>query len=313
MRVVMADALHAPLVHQVIQAAFGDRPLLDPPSDQLAETQESVAAALAEHGGLLVFDDDDQPVGALLFDACDELLGLRRVGVIPTARRMGVAHLLAKRAAEIAAERDCLGLRLQARAELPATVRFWTNHGYHQVGRTGPCLEMLRLLPIHVELPDRAATINLGERIAQLLRHGDVVILAGDLGAGKTTLTQGIGAGLGVRGPITSPTYVISRVHPSLRQGPALVHVDAYRLHDGADLDSLDLDTAQAEVVTVVEWGQGVAENLAEDYLLIQLDDLTPTTAAVLGDDELAASPRRATITAVGQRWLDDDIASVVQ
>ncbi len=79
-------------------------------------------------------------------------------------------------------------------------------------------------------LPDVEATQGFGRRLGRVLRAGDLLVLTGDLGAGKTTLTQGIAEGLGVRGPITSPTFVIARVHPSLVGGPALVHVDAYRL-----------------------------------------------------------------------------------
>src|SRR4029453_11950915 len=100
-----------------------------------------------------------------------------------------------------------------------------------------------------------------------VLRAGDVLILSGDLGAGKTTLTQGIGRGLQVRGDITSPTFVIARVHPSLVDGPPLVHVDAYRLGGIDELDDLDLDTSLADAVTVVEWGHGVAEGLADERL----------------------------------------------
>ena len=97
------------------------------------------------------------------------------------------------------------------------------------------------------------------------------MVLTGDLGAGKTTLTQGIAEGLGVRGPITSPTFVIARVHPSLVGGPALVHVDAYRLGGLAELDDLDLDTSLEDSVTIVEWGHGLAEGLSEDRLEITL------------------------------------------
>jgi tRNA threonylcarbamoyladenosine biosynthesis protein TsaE len=114
---------------------------------------------------------------------------------------------------------------------------------------------------------------DLGERLAALLRPGDLVILAGPLGAGKTTLVQGIGAGLGVRGPVTSPTFVIARVHPVLTgPGPALVHADAYRLGSIGEVDDLDLDTGAASAVTVVEWGSGLAEGLAEDRLEISID-----------------------------------------
>src|SRR5271165_6762886 len=98
---------------------------------------------------------------------------------------------------------------------------------------------------------------DLGRRLAGLLRAGDLIIMSGPLGSGKTTLTQGIGAGLGVRGPVTSPTFVIARVHP----GPTpLVHVDAYRLGSALELDDLDLDADTDMSVTIVEWGEGLAE-----------------------------------------------------
>ena len=114
---------------------------------------------------------------------------------------------------------------------------------------------------------------DLGRRLAALLRAGDLVILAGPLGAGKTTLVQGIGAGLGVRGPVTSPTFVIARVHPPLAGGgPALVHADAYRLGSFGEVDDLDLDTDASSAVTVVEWGTGLAELLAEDRLEITIE-----------------------------------------
>ena len=112
----------------------------------------------------------------------------------------------------------------------------------------------------------------LGRRLAALLRSGDVVLLTGPLGAGKTTLTQGIGAGLGVRGPVTSPTFVIARVHRPLRAGgPALVHADGYRLGGPAELDDLDLDAGLEHSVTVMEWGEGLAEQLSADYLQVTI------------------------------------------
>ena len=113
----------------------------------------------------------------------------------------------------------------------------------------------------------------LGRRLAAVLRPEDLVILAGPLGAGKTTLVQGIGAGLGVRGPVTSPTFVIARVHPAAAGcGPALVHADAYRLGSIGEVDDLDLDTDVASAVTVVEWGTGLAEVLAADRLEISIE-----------------------------------------
>ena len=119
-------------------------------------------------------------------------------------------------------------------------------------------------------LPTPEDTRALGVELAGLLRAGDLVVLVGPLGAGKTALTQGIGAGLGVREPVTSPTFVIARVHRGGRL--PLVHVDAYRLGSVADVDDLDLDAATEESVTVVEWGQGLGEQLADEHLEVRLD-----------------------------------------
>lgn len=142
----------------------------------------------------------------------------------------------------------------------------------------------------------------LGEKLATVLKAGDLVLLAGDLGAGKTTFTQGVGSGLKVRGDVTSPTFVIARVHPSLVDGPALVHVDAYRLGGVAELDDLDLDTALDDAVTVVEWGEGVAEGLAETRL-----DVTIRRAR--GDDATDHhDPREFRFTPVGARWIGSDL-----
>ncbi|MFL6051607.1 MAG: tRNA (adenosine(37)-N6)-threonylcarbamoyltransferase complex ATPase subunit type 1 TsaE [Actinoallomurus sp.] len=131
---------------------------------------------------------------------------------------------------------------------------------------------------------------ELGRRLAAALRAGDLVVLSGPLGAGKTTLTQGLGEGLKVRGPITSPTFVIARVHPSLAGGPALVHADAYRLGGLDEVDDLDLDLQDA--VTVVEWGEGMVEELSDDRLEVAIER---------GDTE----ERTVRITGVGGRWAD--------
>jgi tRNA threonylcarbamoyladenosine biosynthesis protein TsaE len=128
-------------------------------------------------------------------------------------------------------------------------------------------------VPPTMRIATDAEMRDFGRRLAALLRAGDLVILAGPLGAGKTTLVQGIGAGLGVRGPVTSPTFVIARVHPVVAgPGPALVHADAYRLGSIGEVDDLDLDTDTASAVTVVEWGAGLAEGLAEDRLEISIE-----------------------------------------
>ena len=119
-------------------------------------------------------------------------------------------------------------------------------------------------------LPTAEDTHALGRALAGRLGRGDLVVLVGPLGAGKTALTQGIGAGLGVREPVTSPTFVIARVHRSERV--PLVHVDAYRLGSVADVEDLDLDVTVADSVTVVEWGQGLVEQLADEHLEVRLD-----------------------------------------
>jgi len=145
------------------------------------------------------------------------------------------------------------------------------------------------------------ATRRLGTRLGEMLRAGDLVVLTGDLGAGKTTLAQGLGEGLRVRGPLTSPTFVLARVHPSLVGGPPLVHVDAYRLGGALELDDLDLDEALDESVTVVEWGHGVAERLSDDRLEVVLRSAPTWPAAdpARADD----AERTASIAAVGPRW----------
>jgi tRNA threonylcarbamoyladenosine biosynthesis protein TsaE len=125
-----------------------------------------------------------------------------------------------------------------------------------------------------LELATPTDTERLGRAVGERLCAGDVVGLSGPLGAGKTVLARGIGAGLGVRGPVTSPTFVIAREHPALPggRGVPLVHVDAYRLSDITELDDLDLDTDLLTAAVVVEWGEGMAERLAEEHLLIRLD-----------------------------------------
>jgi tRNA threonylcarbamoyladenosine biosynthesis protein TsaE len=126
---------------------------------------------------------------------------------------------------------------------------------------------------VTLELPTVDDTRDFGRRLAGILRAGDLVILDGPLGAGKTALAQGIGAGLGVRGTVTSPTFVIARVHPPEREGRGLplVHVDAYRLGGVAEVDDLDLDASLDEAVTLIEWGEGKVEQLTDAYLRVRL------------------------------------------
>lgn len=157
-----------------------------------------------------------------------------------------------------------------------------------------------------VRLPDADATRAWGRSLAALLRAGDLVVLTGDLGAGKTTLTQGLGEGLHVRGQVASPTFVIAREHPPLprpdgTRGPALVHVDAYRLGSLDEVEALDLDSALDEAVTVVEWGAGWVEGLTEDRLELALR--RPHGGVGADVEDAAAGERVLTVNAVGARW----------
>jgi tRNA threonylcarbamoyladenosine biosynthesis protein TsaE len=283
----------------VIHQSFGARRRLDPPSTALDETVETVAAALADVGGLIA-RTDGTAVGAMLFDDSEPgRLGLRRVGVEPSAQLHGVASAMVGVAEDVAERRGLDGVWVKARAELPDTVEFWRRRGYWPQSADGTNIVLGKSLWLARELPTADDARTFGQKLAGLLAAGDLIVLSGELGAGKTTLTQGIGAGLGVRGDITSPTFVIARVHPSRADGPALVHADAYRLGGVAELDDLDLDASLDTAVTVVEWGEGIAEGLADDRLDVRIDRLR-------GD---GSSPGDAALAAAGPRSVPDGLA----
>ena len=143
-------------------------------------------------------------------------------------------------------------------------------------------------------VPTPEAMADLGATLARELVAGDLVLLNGELGAGKTTLTRGIGEALGVRGAVTSPTFVLARTHPR-DNGPALVHVDAYRLGSAMELDDLDIDYAAS--IVVVEWGAGMLDGIAESWLEIDID--RPHG----GDMEVEVEPRQVRLTGNGPRW----------
>lgn len=140
---------------------------------------------------------------------------------------------------------------------------------------------------------------ELGLDIGRELRAGDVLVLTGPLGAGKTTLTRGIGEGLQVRGPVTSPTFVLARTHPSLIGGPPLVHVDAYRLNSAVELDDLDIDFANS--VVVVEWGAGMLDGIVDSWLDVVIERPEGGQAGELGEE--LVEPRNVTLTGHGSRW----------
>ncbi|HYI34530.1 MAG TPA: tRNA (adenosine(37)-N6)-threonylcarbamoyltransferase complex ATPase subunit type 1 TsaE [Glaciibacter sp.] len=168
-------------------------------------------------------------------------------------------------------------------------------------------------------IADAEAMHDFGIELAGRLRAGDLVVLTGPLGAGKTTLARGLGEGLQVRGAVTSPTFVLARTHPSTVGGPPLVHVDAYRLASAVELDDLDIDFQTS--IVVVEWGRGMLDGITESWLDIEIERPTgalqsgaPGTGP--GDFQLADAeqldvdePRTVTITGFGPRWASSDWA----
>lgn len=296
--VTEAGADDATAVHRVVHEAFSARPRLDPPAAALAETVHSVRDRLGESGGLLCTVDGD-PAGALLLDPDGDGMWLRRVAVEPRYHKHGIASALVAYAEDLAAARGFDTVRIIARAELPDTVRFWRHRGFDEESVEGTTMVLARPLPVDVEVPTAEAMQELGRRLAAVTRPGDLLLLTGDLGAGKTTLVQGLADGLDVRGNVTSPTFVISRVHKPNGTGPPLVHVDAYRLGGVAEVDDLDLDVAVDESVTVVEWGAGLVEGLTDDRLEVAI---TRPSGDEQGED------RGVRITRVGDRWRDVDL-----
>ena len=184
---------------------------------------------------------------------------------------------------------------------------------------------------LEVDLADLAHTRAAAHALAPLLTAGDLLLLSGELGAGKTTFTRALGEGLGVREGVISPTFVLSRVHPNLPDGtrpggPDLVHVDAYRLSSAEELDDLDLEFSLEKSVTVIEWGRGKAEHLSDSRLELDFTRLTGADASIAyaaenysptGEGEFdwdalddreeesadASEPRLLRITAYGPRW----------
>ncbi len=298
-RTVGAESAEA--VRAVVRAAFDARPLLDPPPAALTEDVEELADLLSKQGGLIAVLDE-QPVGTLVLDPIGSTMYLRRFGVSPTAQGHGIAARLIDAAVDASAGFD--DLTVVAREELPATIGFWERRGFREIRRYSPFVELRRPLRTFLyDVPDAEAMRELGESLADQLRAGDLVVLSGELGAGKTTFTQGIGSGLSVRGAVTSPTFVIAREHPPTDGGPPLVHVDAYRLDGIDELDDLDLDTSLDDAVTIVEWGEGIAEGLAESRLEIRI-----IRALAHPDEHADLDPRRVLMTPIGPRWYEMEV-----
>ena len=287
---------------EVIHSAFRARPPVDPPSAAIAETEATLAANLRRGAGVLAHVAG-RPAGVILvLPGTDGVASFTRVSVHPDLQRHGIASAMVTAAEELAAIRGYQRAEVFTRAEFPEFLAFWQHRGF-VVDRAVPHGAILiKALPLVIKVPTSADMVRLGERLARLLQPGDVIIAGGDLGAGKTTLTQGIGRGLGSEGPIISPTFVLSRIHPSAIGRPTLMHVDAYRLSTSYELDDLDLDAAVADSITVVEWGSGIAEGLSEDRLEIDVWTSPADVSTVVDDSE-----RLVTVRGVGNRWCGVD------
>lgn len=302
-----AELGDAPQILRIITAAFQARPALDPPADALSDTLSDIEQRLESQIGVIAADEHGD-VGCL-FLSLDHGVApptgmLHRVSVLPGQRRYGIASAMVRATARLAAEAGMRRLQLIARRELPGVVTWWASHGLtldHEVDEHRLMLTVD--LPARIEAATAGQMQELGRRLAARLRPGDLIVANGELGAGKTTLTQGIGEGLAVAGPITSPTFVLSRIHPSAGERPQLVHVDAYRLGSAAELDDLDLDATVGDSVTVVEWGAGLAEGLAADRLEIDIERSDDP------DDET----RTVTLQGVGRRWRGVDLWSLAE
>ncbi len=288
----LAEHSDAPAMLRVIHAAFAHRRHVDPPPAALGDTVADIERALQQGHGVCAVSGGEV-VGCLLVDCHGPVATLRRVSVLPGSAGGGLARALVEAAAELGASLGGRRVELLTRREFPELLRWWQSHGFEVVREDSDGLILGRDLPVVLEIPRAEDMQLLGNQLARVLHAGDVVVVDGELGAGKTTLAQGLGTGLGVRGPIISPTFVISRVHPSLVRGPDLVHVDAYRLGDAGELSDIDLDASLAESVTYIEWGGGKAEWLADDRLEVEiLRSTDPTTDS-----------RTVRLTGIGRRW----------
>lgn len=286
----VADATE---IAAVIRAAFRARQVVGRPAQGTYETTESIVARFHEGlTGVVATASDGAIVAVVLVRRKGDTARFERVSVVPSHQHHGIAVGLVREAGLRAAAAGATRVQARVRPEYPGLMSWWLSAGFVRVGTDDECVLVERDAPQAFVVPDADAMRDLGRRLAASLRPGDVIIAAGDLGAGKTTLTQGIGAGLGVDRPVISPTFVLSRVHPPLDDGPALIHVDAYRLESWDELLDLDLDDTLADGVTIVEWGTGLAEGLSSDRLEIDIRRDDPTT-----------DQREVFVLGVGPRW----------
>lgn len=291
----------APDLLAIIRSAFGVRRPASTPPAAMSDSTESVRRRIAEGAGVIAAVNGEDAGCLLLGFEPDQVLTMSRVSVLPTHQHEGIAAAMARAAAEYGADLGFRRVELMARADFPELVTWWQLHGF-EVDREVPGGFILGAgLPVSITVPTPEDMRRLGELLAGHLRGGDLLVANGELGAGKTTLAQGLGAGLRVDGPVISPTFVLARNHHSSVGGPDLVHVDAYRMGSAAELEDIDLDSSMADSVTLVEWGAGLAEGLADDRL-----DIDIVRSADPADDT-----RVVYLRGHGARWATEDLYSL--
>lgn len=291
----------------VIHAAFGARRAAGEPPAAMGESADSLQSAM-RRGGAVLATVDDAIVGCVVMQLVGGVgerteLRLSRVAVAPDHQGRGIATAMVQAACEYGADEGARSVQLLARTDFPELAGWWQRHGFaaeqSRPGISGQhCVCLTAELPVSVTVPTAADMQTLGRLLAAHLQAGDLLVANGELGAGKTTLTQGLGQGLDVEGPVISPTFVLARNHHARGKGPDLVHVDAYRMGSAAELEDIDLDSSMADSVTLVEWGEGLAEGLADDRL-----DIDIVRSADPADDA-----RVVYLRGHGARWAEADL-----
>jgi tRNA threonylcarbamoyladenosine biosynthesis protein TsaE len=250
----------------------------------------------------LVAFEHGRPIGSLRYRFDGAAAWLRRVGVVPGHMRRGVGTQLVTHAHALLAQRSLDELRVGVRFALADNRRFWESLTYAEVGSDDHSYLLSRNPPYAGTIATAGEMGGLGRRLAALLGPGDLIVCIGELGAGKTAFAKGVGAGLGVKDAVTSPTFVLARAHEA-SGGVAFVHADAYRLGAVADplgeLDTLDLDATVAESVTLVEWGEGLVERIAPNRVEVRI--------SVVDDDT-----RHVVVDGLGVRWAGIDLRSAL-
>lgn len=288
-------------IHQLLaQHSAGE--LADNPDCQLCQTPEILQGKLAEGYGLAAVAGSEI-VGFVFLDLpemadldFESRIGeLSKICVFASDHQSDVTVELVNAAVGLASRAGAK----QLQAKTDSSAFDWAAIGFEPATDSAGLVSRALPTVVVAETADQMRAI--GARLAKLLKAGDLIIASGELGSGKTTLTQGIGSGLDVSGPVISPTFVLSRVHKSNCGGPMLVHVDAYRLSSAAELADIDLDVTLEDAVTLVEWGTGIAESLTEDRLEID----------ILRSLDPAENTREIFFTGIGKRWAEVDFSKL--